>query len=270
MRWLLYVSGALVIGAGNSLFLFTTQTDEYFAWTIGNPLTAAFLGAAFWSSCALEILSGREQAWSRARIAVPAVLAFTILTAITTMIHRDIFHDTWIAWTWIAIYLLVPPAFMIVLGMQFQEPGSDEPRQYPLPSWLRALSVSQGTILLGAGGALMIAPLDAMRIWPWPLTELTGRAIGAWLIGLAIIALQAAWENDFLRLRATAISALLLALFQTIALVRYPDTFDFGSVEGFVYLAALGNVAIVGAISLAGYVRATKAQPQPVASPLSS
>lgn len=97
MRWLLFIAGGLVLGAGNPLFLFSSQTDDYFAWTIGNPLIAAFLGAAFWSSCALEVLSAREQAWSRARLAVPAVLIFTVLTAIATMIHRDIFHDNRIA-----------------------------------------------------------------------------------------------------------------------------------------------------------------------------
>lgn len=154
---------------------------------------------------------------------------------------------------------------MVVIGMQLQEPGVDEPRQFPLPTWLRVLSVIQGAILLGAGSALMIAPLDAMRIWPWPLTELTGRAIGAWLIGLAVIALQATRENDFLRIRAAAIAALLLALLETIALIRYPNTVDFGGVEAFIYLAALANVAIVGVVSLAGYLRATREQRQPAA-----
>jgi hypothetical protein len=263
MRWLLIVAGLLVLGAGNSLFLFSTRTDDYFAWTIGNPLTAAFLGAAFWSSCALELLSAREDAWSRARLAVPAVLIFTILTAIATMIHRDLFHDTWIAWAWIAIYLLVPPVLMIVLGMQLRAPGVDEPRQFPLPDWLRVLSVVQGVVLLGAGCALMLAPNDAMTIWPWPLTELTGRAIGAWLISLGVIAIQAAWENDFLRVRATAIAALLMAVLQSVALVRYPDTVAFSSIEGVAYLLALANVAVVAIVSLMGYLRATRAQTEP-------
>ena len=263
MRWLLISAGLLVLGAGNSLFIFSTRTDEYFAWTIGNPLIAAFLGAAFWSSCALEVISAREYAWSRARLAVPAVLIFTILTAIATMIHRDIFHNNWIAWAWIGIYLIVPPVLMVVFGMQLQEPGIDEPRQFPLPDWLRAMSVIQGIILLGAGSALMLTPNDAMTIWPWPLTELTSRAIGAWLIGLGVIALQAAWENDFLRIRSGAIAALLLSALQSVALIRYPDTVTFSSIEGIVYLAALANVAVIGVISLAGYLRATRDHPQP-------
>jgi hypothetical protein len=124
------------------------------------------------------------------------------------------------------------------------------------------MSVVQGVTLLGIGTALMVVPLDAMRVWPWPLTELTARAIGAWLIGLGVIACQAAWENDYLRIRAAAVAALLLAMFEVIALLRYPDTVDFGSLQGIVYLLALANVAIVGGVSLAGYLRATRSAPQ--------
>ena len=55
MRWLLLVAGRWFSVRVTPTFLFSEQTDDYFAWTIGNPLIAAFLGAAFWSSCALEI-----------------------------------------------------------------------------------------------------------------------------------------------------------------------------------------------------------------------
>lgn len=261
MRWLLIVAGLLVLGAGNSLFIFSEQTDEYFAWTIGNPLTAAFLGAAFWSSCALELISAREQVWSRARLAVPAVLLFTILTLIATLLHLDKFHDSWIAWVWVATYLIVPPVFLVVLWMQRQEPGIDEPRSFPLPGWLRGLSIVQGIVLIFVGEGLMLAPNDAMTLWPWPLTELTARAIGAWLIGLGIIAVQAAWENDYLRVRASGFAAILLAALEGVALARFPDTVDFGSVEAIIYICALVVVAVVGVASVLGNQRAIRESP---------
>jgi hypothetical protein len=50
MRWLLLTAAALVLLAGLQLFVFTERTDTYFAWTIINPLAAAFLGAAYWAS----------------------------------------------------------------------------------------------------------------------------------------------------------------------------------------------------------------------------
>ena len=44
----------------------------------------------------------------------------------------------------------------------------------------------------GSAGRLLIAPTAVMALWPWTLTALTGRAIGAWLIGLGIAAGHAA------------------------------------------------------------------------------
>src|SRR5207244_4892791 len=86
LRRLLLVASGLVFLAGVPLFLGTEHTDLYFAWTIAPPLIAAFLGAAYWASCLLELLSAREQTWARARLAVPAVLVFTTLMLVATLL----------------------------------------------------------------------------------------------------------------------------------------------------------------------------------------
>lgn len=51
-----YVAAGLVFTVGITLNLLTEQTDRFFAWTIATPLTAAFLGAAYWPSCILGFL----------------------------------------------------------------------------------------------------------------------------------------------------------------------------------------------------------------------
>ncbi len=50
--------------------------------------------------------------------------------------------------------------------------------------------------MIGFGGALFLAPELAGPLWPWALTILTARMLGAWLIGLGLAAAQALWEND--------------------------------------------------------------------------
>src|SRR5688500_1255825 len=85
MRLMLLVASILVFIVGIQLFIFTEQTEKYFAWTINPPLTAAFLGAAYWSAFSLEFVASRQRTWAQARIAVPAVLAFTSLTFIVTL-----------------------------------------------------------------------------------------------------------------------------------------------------------------------------------------
>jgi hypothetical protein len=54
MRWLLLAAAVLVLLAGFQLFVFTGRTSTFFAWTIVNPLAAAFLGAGYWASVSIE------------------------------------------------------------------------------------------------------------------------------------------------------------------------------------------------------------------------
>lgn len=203
LRLMLVFTSVLVAIAGVQLYVLTEQTARYFAWTVGPPLTAAFLGAAYWASGLLELLAARERLWARARVAVPAVLTFTVLTLLATLLHRDRFHfaapaalTRAAAWAWLAIYVAVPLLLGALLLRQFRAPGETPRRERPLPTGiLVALAVQAGT-LLGFGLTLFVAPEATATLWPWALTPLTGRAVGAWLLGLGVAAAQACAEDD--------------------------------------------------------------------------
>ena len=135
MRRLLVVASVLVFLAGFQLFILSEQTDHYFAWTIQPPLTAAFLGAGYWSSFLLEFLASRERLWARARVAVPAVFTFTTLTLVATLLHFDRFHfgsselfAQVAAWFWLLIYLVVPPTMLVLWVRELRLSGGDPKR----------------------------------------------------------------------------------------------------------------------------------------------
>src|SRR5262249_38862991 len=77
MRVLLVFAAVLVFLAGLQLFGFSLRTKDFFAWTVANPLTAAFFGANFWGACVIEALGARERLWVNARIAVWPVFIYT-------------------------------------------------------------------------------------------------------------------------------------------------------------------------------------------------
>lgn len=254
LRVLLRVAAVLVTLAGIQLFVLTTRTDRYFAWTIASPLTAAFLGAGYWASAPLEWLTGRERAWARCRPAVGGVFVFTVLTLAATLLHEDAFHfgpefagiTRTVTWTWLAVYVVVPVAFVVLLAGQLRRPGGDPPRAWPLPRWMRATVSVQAAVMLVLGTGLFV---DIDRVgpwWPWPLTPLTARAVGAWLVALAVIGFQAVRENDFARLGSIMVSNLLLGVLQVVALARYPGAVDW-SPEGSVYVGFLLSLILVGA-----------------------
>jgi len=246
MRRMLLVASGLVFLAGVPLFVGTEQTDRYFAWTVMPPITAAFLGASYWASCILELAAARERIWARARIAVPAVLIFTTLTMVVTLVHLDRFHlsspEPWarlVTWSWLAIYLGVPLMLGFLLARQLREPGSDPSRIAPIPIGWRWLSAGQAAIMLIAGAALLLDPAVAAWLWPWKLTALTARAVGAWLIGFGVAAAQATVEGDFDRIRIGLVTYVSLGALQLLALARYPSFLQWARPVSWIYVGFL-------------------------------
>jgi len=268
MRWLLFAAAGLVFLAGFQLFVLTEHTGTYFAWTIANPPAAAFLGASYWASLSIEALAGRQTAWANARIAVPAVLVFTVLTLVTTLLRLDKFHfggsfaagTQIITWTWVAIYVVVPVLMLIVLAVQARIPGQDPPRSAALPGWVYGSLAVQAVGLFGFGVALFAAPAQTAPLWPWKLTPLLAQVTGAWLIGLGVAAAQGLLERDARRFRPAAVGSVLLAVLQSIALARYPHLFEWRSAAGIVYLIFLATMLLTGAVGLARSARPRSAQ----------
>jgi hypothetical protein len=259
MRWLLFTASVLVLLAGIQLLVFTGRTDHFFAFTIANPLAAAFLGAAYWAAVPIEALAGRQPLWANARIAVPAVLVFTVLTLAVTVTHLGQLHlgsqypvgTRIVAGAWIAIYVLVPVLMVILLAVQARTPGADPPRSANLPAWLYALLAVQAIVLLGLGAALFTMPKQTAPLWPWHLTPMMAQATGAWLIALGVAAGHALVERDARRLRPAAAGYIVLAVLLTIALARYPHLFHWDTTAGVVYLIFLATMLLTGAVGLA-------------------
>ena len=258
MRRLLYVAAVLVLLAGFQLFVFSQRTATYFAWTIANPLGAAFLGGGYWASVSIEALAARQRIWANARIAVPTVFVFTVLTLVATLLHLSLFHlgsqfainTRLVTYGWIAIYTLVPAIMVVVAFSQARAPGVDPAPTGLLPGWLRLLLGCQSILLLGFGVALFAAPVSAAKVWPWTLTPLLAQATGAWLIGLGVAAAHAVLERDARRLRPAAVAYVIFAVLQSIALARYPGLFDWTKTSGIIYVIVLATMLIVGAVGL--------------------
>lgn len=254
-RLILYIASGLVLAMGIILFFGSDFTETYFAWTIGIPLTAAFLGAGYLASFLLEFMAARETIWTRGRIAVPAVLLFTSLTFIITLIHLDKFHlDTdnsmtlIITWAWILVYALVPIIMSIILVLQLRTPGINEPRQAILPLPFRLILGIQAVVMLSLGIGFLITPGTFIPLWAWGLTALTARAIGAWLVGMGIAAAQSVFENDWRRLRPAMIAYTLYGFLQGVNLLRYPSAtgLDWSQAKTWVYCVFVLSILLVG------------------------
>ena len=144
------------------------------------------------------------------------------------------------------VYLFVPVILTILFVRQERAPGMDPPRRFPLARWIRWVLILLAVVFLLLGASLLIVPLTVAPVWPWPLSPLTGRAIGAWFIGLSVLTGQAAWENDIIRVRGAMASLSAFSLLQFLALARYENEVDWGHPTASIYVLVLFLLGLIG------------------------
>jgi hypothetical protein len=252
-RWVYPPFLALTAASTVILFAIATETDDTFAWTVQPAVSAAFLGAGYASGFVLIALTTREHLWSGARIALVTVLAFVLCTVATTLAHLDRFHfgrsglAGAAAWLWLVVYLVVPVAMGVAFWFQYRVPGHDPAVQRPLPMVARVALVVQAVVLVLAGVALLVDPERVAEGWPWALTPLTARAVGAWCLPLGLAAALAVRERDAWRLRAAAVTYVVLGVLHATVLVRFHDDIAWDRSGTWAYLAVLASMVVVGA-----------------------
>jgi hypothetical protein len=247
LRWFFAIAAALAFIAGILLFVLAAETDRFFSWTIEPPLTAAFLGAAYWAACVLLAWAARERTWERARPAHVPVFVIAVMLLVATLIRLDKFDlDSLFGWFWLVVYIAVPPLLIYLVVDQTRREGwRARTRGRPIPGALRGLLAAQAGTLLLLGGALYVIPETADALWPWALTPLTAEAIGSFLIGFGVAAAYALIENDLEPLRGPALAYAVLGALELAALAIHSD--DLAADRGWVALYAAFWVTVLGA-----------------------
>ena len=188
MKGLLASSGVLALVAGPVLYLFPYDTGSYFAWTIRHPLTPVFMGASYLAGVGnlWAIRSGR---WQVARAALPPIFVFGAGQLVATLLHLDIFNWSHpVAWAWLAVYVGSPPAALALFQAAEKRSGAADERQGGLPEYIRPVMAFWAALFGIIGLALFLLPPVMAGLWPWSLTPLTSRVIGAWYLASATLA----------------------------------------------------------------------------------
>lgn len=235
------------------LYVRYDSTDIAFAWTIEPPLSAAFLGAGYAAGFLLTALTLRDGRWATARIAIVTVFIFTSLTLLVTLVHLDRFHlDSGdsvaqvAAWLWLAVYVLVPPWMALALYLAWRAGDEDPPVAHPMGGGMRLALGLVAVAMLAVGAALLFDPDWMAGEWPWTLTPLTGRAIGAWLIALGLAGFVAIRERDLIRLVPASVAFVAFGVLQAVALARFSEDVSWGEAGTWAYLAWLAALMAIG------------------------
>lgn len=248
------VSAALALVAGALLFVGATRTDDYFSWTIEPPITAAFLGAAYWAAAVLFSWASTQSDWERIRIAAFAELTVAVLLLVATQLHLDKFHNDLFGYFWVAVYAIAAPALIYLVAIRSWARAEPLQPRLPMPAGLRLALALQGAAFVVYGVGLFVAPSGLDGAWPWPLTPLTARAIASFLIGFAVAAAIALRADCLRRFRGAALTYAVLGALELLAAALHSSDFHsdaarllFWAFFATVLAAGLAGVLVRGA-----------------------
>lgn len=258
MRFALLLGAILTFLSGVQLFVLTDYTADTFAWTIGAGATATIIGAFYWTACVLAYISWRRQPWARARVGVPGVTLFLWATLFATLVHLENLHLSsgsasarLAAWAWLIIYVVDPVLVTVALVQQWRTPGTDPPRLHRLPTTYRVALDVVGAAFGVVGLVMVVAPTAVVDLSAFPLTPLTSRTIGAWVLAMGAVFVTMAWEKDRDRIKPAAVASLVAPALLVIGMVRYIDQFSWDG-RGWAYLVMIGLILAVGIGGLMG------------------
>jgi hypothetical protein len=163
------------------LYGFPGETARLWAWPIQSHMTSMLLASAYLGGCYffLRVLLV-ERRWAAVRAGFVSVALFASLLGVATVLHWDKFaHGKVAFWLWAGLYFTAP--FLVVAAWIANQryagqPAPDVPR---LGRVARRFVADVGGLAVLTGLAMFVAPARAIPVWPWPLTPLTCRVVGA-------------------------------------------------------------------------------------------
>ena len=162
------------------LYGFPSETERLFAWTIRPELTPMVLASAYLGGAWFFLRVLREPRWARVGAGLLAVTVFAGLLGVATVLHWGRFNHGHVAfWLWAALYFTAP---VLVLAAWLANQRTASPSR---PDELRLGRPARAVVALGAGLALATGllmestPDSVIPVWPWLLTPLTCRVVGA-------------------------------------------------------------------------------------------
>jgi hypothetical protein len=239
-----YAVAPFLIVAFAVLYPWPGDTGRLFAWHIVPTITAMVLGAAYLGGAYFFVRAARATAWHTVKGGFLPVGVFATLMGVTTVLHWDRFSHGHVAfWLWVLLYATTP---FLIVWVWLRNRRHDRPAaagELLLPPLAARLIATVGALSLATGLLLFVLPGTAARWWPWPLTPLTARVLGAiFCLGLAGLGTLAdrRWTSARLPLQVAAAMLVLIM----IAGVRAAGEFDPANWLTWLFAAGFGGVTI--------------------------
>ena len=209
-----------------ALYGFPGDTDRLFAWTIRPTMTPMMLGAVYIGGAYFFVQAFRARHWHTIKGGFVAVGTFASLLGVATIVHWDRFNHSHVAfWLWAGLYFTTPFLVWGVWLANSRRGSRPAPEDLLLPRPAQLVMAGVGALAVVMGLYLSLAPTQAIKVWPWMITPLTSRVLGAiFMLGVAGLGVltDARWSAARLMLR---VEVFMLSLV-LVAAARARSDFD--------------------------------------------
>ena len=212
-RWLSVAIIPFLVVAFAVLYPFPHDTGRLFAWPVRPTLTPMILASVYLGGAYFFLRAAMAEQWHTVKGGFVPVGTFATLMGVATILHWGKFTHSHVAfWLWAGLYFTTP---LLVFGVWWANRSRDVSAAGAEP--LVPVRVSRVIAVLGALSVLtalflFVFPGRAVAIWPWMLTPLTARVMGA-IFALGIAGLGAPADRRWSSARILLqVAALMLAL----------------------------------------------------------
>lgn len=214
------------------------DTGRLFAWRIAPDYTSMMLASAYLGGAYFFIRAASASQWHRIAGGFLPVVLFSGLLGVATAVHWDRFVHANIAfWLWAGLYFTAP--LLVLLAWWFNRAES-----VAMSVGEVMLSTPEVAVIAAVGGlsclttiVLFALPGWAATVWPWPLTPLTARVVGA-IFALGFAAVQVLADRRWSSARLLVQVALIMLGLMAVAAARTLG--DFAADRPLTWVMAVG------------------------------
>ena len=221
-----------------------SDTKRLFAWQIMPSMSPMVLGSVYLGGAYFFVRVVRASQWHTVAGGFVPVGTFATLMGVTTILHWDRFlHGNVAFWLWVGLYFTTPVLVFAVFLRNQREYDSAADTSGRIGSVAAGGLVLVGLTSLAMCVFLYLFPSRAVSAWPWQLTPLTARMLGA-IFALGIAGVGAWWERRWSAMRILLQVAGFMLVLILIAAARAHAEFDTSNALTWLFLVGFVGTTV--------------------------
>ncbi len=223
------------------------ETERFWAWTINPQMTPLLMGAGYAAGAYFFARAAVTRSWRTITLGFLPITAFTSLLLLATLLHWENFNHSHVAFfLWTFLYVVTPVLVPALWWVNRRRDPGREASELLIPGTVRAVLAVAGTLIVVLALVMFVSPTTAVDVWPWQLSDLTGRTVSAYLaltgLSLGMMAQDGRWRASKVLLESLMIGSALIV----VGIVRAWDVLDPSATVRWVYAASMvGGLALM-------------------------